>query len=177
MSEAFRGEFSQKVDAKARVSVPAAFRRVLEAGDPNYIPNRNRPRMVLVYGGDNRQFCEVFTITGMRKLEARIRKMKIGDKRRTYMQRNVITLSQELDIDEDGRIVLPPKGRDKMGLTTDAMKDGSEAVFAGMLDSFQIWHRPVYDGDLASQPALAEEILPEGEDMFSLLPDDDEPEE
>lgn len=173
MSEAFRGEFSQKVDAKARVSVPAAFRRVLEAGDPNYIPNRNRPRMVLVYGGDNRRFCEVFTIAGMRKQEARIRRMKAGDKARIYLQRNIITLSQEIEIDEDGRIVLPPKGRDKMGLTAELMKDGAEAVFAGMLDSFQIWHRPVYEGDLASQPALAEEILPEGEDMFSLLPDDD----
>ena len=30
-SEAFRGEFYQKVDAKARVSIPAAFRRILEA--------------------------------------------------------------------------------------------------------------------------------------------------
>lgn len=174
MSEAFRGEFSQKVDAKARVSVPAAFRRVIEAGDPNYIPNRNRPRMVLVYGGDNRRFCEVFTILGMRKQEARIRKMKAGDKARIYLQRNIITLSQELDIDEDGRIVLPPKGREKMGLAADVMKDGAEAVFAGMLDSFQIWHRPAYEGDLASQPALAEEILPEGHDMFSLLPDEPE---
>ena len=174
MSEAFRGEFSQKVDAKARVSVPAAFRRVLEAGDPAYIPNRNRPRMILVYGGENRQFCEVFTINGMRKLEARILRMKTGDKARRYLQRNVITLSQELDIDEDGRIVLPPKGREKMGLAAEALKDGAEAIFAGMLDSFQIWHRPVYEGDLASQPALAEEILPEGEDMFSLLPDEPE---
>ena len=30
-SEAFRGEFYQKVDAKARVSIPAAFRRILDA--------------------------------------------------------------------------------------------------------------------------------------------------
>ena len=37
MSEAFRGEFTQKVDGKARVSIPAAFRRVLEAGDPDAI--------------------------------------------------------------------------------------------------------------------------------------------
>ena len=32
VSEAFRGEFYQKVDSKARVSVPAAFRRIIEAG-------------------------------------------------------------------------------------------------------------------------------------------------
>ena len=34
VSEAFRGEFYQKVDSKARVSIPAAFRRILEAEDP-----------------------------------------------------------------------------------------------------------------------------------------------
>lgn len=176
MSESFRGEFSQKVDAKARVSVPAAFRRVLEAGDPNY-PANPRPRMVLIYGGDGRRFCEVFAIAEMRRREALIRKMKTGDKRRIYLARNMITLSQEIDIDEDGRFVLPPKGRDKIGLTAEALKDGAEAVFAGMLDSFQIWSRPTYDGDLASQPALAEEILPDGEDMASLLPDDDDAED
>lgn len=171
MSEAFKGEYSQKVDAKARVSVPAAFRRVLEAGDPSYTSGKNRPRMVLVYGGDNRHYCEVFTVSYMREVETLIRKMKTGDKRRIYLQRNVITLSQEIEIDEDGRIVLPPKARARMGLTAEAMRDGAEAIFAGVLDSFQIWHRPAYEGDLASQPALAEEILPEGEDMFSLLPD------
>mgnify|MGYP002784954003 FL=1 len=173
MSDTFRGEFNQKVDAKARVSVPAVFRRALEAGDPNH-PSSPRPRMVLVYGGDDRAFCEVFTILGMRRVEARIRRMKIGDRRRIYLQRNMITLSQEIEVDDDGRIVLPPKARERMGLTADAMRDGAEATFAGMLDSFQIWYRPVYDGDLASQPALAREILPEGEDMSSLLPDDDD---
>ena len=46
-SEAFRGEFYQKVDAKARVSIPAAFRRILEAEDPATEPNP-RPRVYMV---------------------------------------------------------------------------------------------------------------------------------
>ena len=32
----FRGESVHKVDAKGRVSIPAAFRRVLEDGDPDW---------------------------------------------------------------------------------------------------------------------------------------------
>ena len=47
MSESFRGELSQKVDSKARVSIPAAFRRVLETGDPSW-PETPRPKVVMV---------------------------------------------------------------------------------------------------------------------------------
>ena len=36
MGRRFRGESHHKVDAKGRVSIPASFRRVLEAGDPNW---------------------------------------------------------------------------------------------------------------------------------------------
>ena len=43
MAEAFRGEFNQKVDGKARVSIPAPFRRVLEAGDPDLARNIPAP--------------------------------------------------------------------------------------------------------------------------------------
>ena len=35
MKRRFRGESVNKVDAKGRVSVPAAFRRALEEGDPD----------------------------------------------------------------------------------------------------------------------------------------------
>lgn len=173
MFEAFRGEFGQKIDGKARVSIPSAFRRVLEAGDPAFGETK-RPRLVMVFGGD-RPFCECFSIRAMRRIEARILRMKTGDRRRIYLARNVITLSQELEIDADGRIVLPPRGRAKMGLAQGY--DGAEAVFAGMLDSFQLWSRAAYDADLARQEALAGDVLPPGEDMFSLLPDEDEAEE
>ncbi len=43
MAESFRGEVNQKVDGKARVSIPAAFRRVLESGDPS-CPRKHRAR-------------------------------------------------------------------------------------------------------------------------------------
>ncbi len=170
MSEAFRGEFAQKVDAKARVSVPAAFRRVLEAQDPAFSETR-RPRFVLVYGGDGRRFCECYTVEGMKRLIARIGRMAPGDKRRIYLSRNIVRLSLDVEVDEDGRIVLPPKARDKVGLRD--LRDGAEAVFAGDLDKFQIWSRADYDADLAAQAEVATDILAEGEDMLSLLPDDD----
>jgi MraZ protein len=166
MAETFRGEFYQKVDGKARVSIPAPFRRVLESGDPAQGPN---PRVVIVYGGD-RAYLECYTLAEMARIERRISRMQIGSAQRRYLERNLITLSQTVEIDTDGRIVLGPKTRDKMGLST--LKDGSEAVFAGTLDKFQIWRREDYEAELNT--AFADDLLADGQDMLSLLPADPE---
>lgn len=170
MSEAFKSHFTQKVDSKARVSIPAAFRRVLESGDPNY-SSTSRPRVAIVYGGDDRAYLECYTIKGMRRMEKRIAKMSPGDKKRIYLAENVITLSQEIDIDDEGRIVLPQPAREKIGMAN--LKDGFEAVFAGTLDTFRIWHRDDWDANRARQRAIAQALLGPGEDMLSLLPEDD----
>ncbi|MCB5410114.1 division/cell wall cluster transcriptional repressor MraZ [Pseudogemmobacter faecipullorum] len=163
MAEAFRGEFYQKVDAKARVSIPASFRRVLEAGDPAF--DGARPRVVMVYGGGaSRQFVECYTISQMRLLEDRIRNMASGTPARKALERNYITLSQTVEVDEDGRIVLPAKVREKTG-----MSDAGEACFAGALDTFQIWKREDYDAEMAAQEEFDLD-LPDGADLLSLLP-------
>ena len=174
MSEAFKSHFTQKVDSKARVSIPAAFRRVLEAGDPTYSAT-SRPRVAIVYGGDDRAWLECYTISGMRRMEKRIAKMPPGDKKRIYLAYNMITLSQEIEIDDEGRIVLPQPAREKIGMAN--VKDSAEAVFAGTLDTFRIWHGNDWAADRLRQKAIAEALLAPGEDMLSLLPADDEPED
>ncbi|SNX69007.1 division/cell wall cluster transcriptional repressor MraZ [Cereibacter ovatus] len=166
MAEAFRGEFNQKVDAKARVSVPASFRRVIEAGDPKFAGGKSS--FVLVYGGD-RQYLECYTMTEMAKIEDQIALLPAGSKSRRYLERNMITLALNMEVDEDGRIVLPQKGRDKLGITPDEMKAGLEAVFAGTLNKFQIWKSETYAAALAAE-ADEDDLLPPGADMLSLLP-------
>lgn len=167
MSDAFRGEFTQRVDGKARVSIPAAFRRVLEAGDPD----STRKRIVMVYGDTRRKYTECYTMAGAAALEEKIKGLPLGSDRRRILERNMITLSVTVEIDDDGRIVLPPKVREKCGLAPEDVAKGAEAVFAGALDTFQIWKSGVYDDEIRR---LAEEdmaSLPEGVDILSLLSD------
>jgi MraZ protein len=57
----FRGSDTFKVDAKGRVSIPAPFRRVIEASDPNWREGL-RPNIVIVFGGKNQNWLEVYTI-------------------------------------------------------------------------------------------------------------------
>ena len=61
MVRRFRGEGHHKVDGKGRVSIPAHFRRVLEAGDPSWSEGK-APEFVIVYGDHRRNFLECFTI-------------------------------------------------------------------------------------------------------------------
>lgn len=168
MSEAFRGEFTQRVDGKARVSIPAAFRRVLEAGDPE----SPRKRIVMVYGDSRRKYTECYTMAGAAALEDKIKKLPLGSDKRRMLERNMITLSVTLEIDDDGRIVLPPKVREKCGIAPEDVTKGAEAVFAGALDTFQLWKSEIYDAEIlrAAEADLAS--LPEGVDILSLLSDD-----
>jgi len=177
VSEAFRGEFSQKVDGKARVSIPMQFRRILEAGDPA-CTDGTRSKFVMVYGDGgeaDRAYVECYTVTGMARLVARIRRLPQGQMATRKMTRQYITLSQVVEVDDDGRIVLPPGVRERMGVASDDLKDGIEATFAGTLDTFQLWRRDVYDVMAAKQDNFKLD-LPEGADLLSLLGDDPETE-
>jgi len=57
----FTGEHTQKVDSKGRMSIPADFRRVLEAGDPAWNPGQS-PRMYLLYGDHLRNQLQGYTV-------------------------------------------------------------------------------------------------------------------
>jgi MraZ protein len=148
MSEAFRGEFYQKVDAKARVSIPAAFRRILEADDPA-TAEFPRARVYMVYGGKRRNFVECYSKQGADALSADIEAMEIGSSERIRAERDLISRSVMIEVEPDGRIVLPPKVREKMGFLGDDLGQGGEAAFAGFTNRFRLYRREVYDAELA----------------------------
>ena len=143
VSEAFRGEFYQKVDAKARVSIPAAFRRILEAEDPpsNEFP---RPRVYMVYGGKKRNFVECYSKAGADALAAQIEAMELGSAARDRAERDLISRSVMVELEPEGRIVLPVKVREKMGFGPDEAL-GGEAAFAGFTNRFKLFRREVYE--------------------------------
>jgi MraZ protein len=115
--------------------------------------------------------AECYTVTEAARLEAKIRALPLGSTSRRILERNMITLSVTVEIDDDGRIVLPGKVRNKIGLSAEDMAKGAEAVFAGTLDTFQIWSPAVYDADLADKADAELAALPEDMDILSLLGD------
>jgi MraZ protein len=162
VARVFRGEFHQKVDGKGRVSIPASFRRVLETADAEWKEGL-RPRFVIVYGDHRRNFLECYSIEAMAEVDAKITKMPRGSMERRLLERLMYTLAHPTEVDEDGRIVLPQKLRDKIGL-------GSEAYFVAAADTFQIWKPDTFEAEEMARTEAYLDTLPEGMDVLSLLP-------
>lgn len=157
MAEAFRGEFYQKVDAKGRVSVPAAFRRILEADDPQ--PGENsRPRVYMVYGGANRNFVECYTRAGADALADEIALMDEGSDEREQVEFELLSCSVMVEIEPDGRIVLPARVREKIGMAG-ADFAGDEGAFQGRANRFRLYRKDLYEAELLQRSTMGPDAL------------------
>ena len=138
MDRRFRGEHTFKVDKKGRMSIPADFRRVLESGDPAW-SDGERPNLVLVYGGSDNRFLEGFTVKAADERAEKIERLPESRLKRKLV-RQYISKSISIQIDPDGRLVIPQRYRDMIGLALD-----SNAVFVGTMGTFQIWSEGPYE--------------------------------
>ncbi len=167
MARTFRGESIHKVDAKGRVSIPAAFRRVIEENDPDWVKGAS-PNLVIVYGDARWNRLEGYHMAAIADVDARIARLPRGSKKRRYLETLFNGQSHPTAVDDTGRLVLPQKLRDKIGIT-------DEAYFIATGDSFQIWEPAAY----AARAAEIESwFADEGDDFDPLmLLDSDDPEE
>jgi len=166
VARVFRGEWRHKVDAKGRVSVPANFRRVLEAGDPDWKQGQN-PNFVIVYGDHRRKYLECYTMEAIAEVDRKIARMKRGSVERRMLEHMFSGQALPTSVDETGRIILSPALRKKIGIT-------DEAYFIASGDTFQIWNPETYDDVVMARVDAWLDTMPEDFDPLTLLPDDDE---
>jgi MraZ protein len=132
----FRGTETVKVDGKGRMSIPAKFRRVFDAGDPAFTSaNTGRTQIVAVYGPDWWNWIELYTIEAVEEIDAQIDALTRGSRERRWLEQLMNSQSADLEIDREGRLVLPQKLREKL-----ALGEGVEAIFASQGDYIQIYH-------------------------------------
>jgi MraZ protein len=158
----FTGEHTQKVDGKGRMSIPADFRRVLETGDPDWTPGLS-PRMYLLYGDHLKNELHGYTVDEFSAVIAQINAMPRGSAAKKKLSHLYIGQSIRLDVDKDGRTVMPIRQREKLGL-----KDG-ELYFRGVGDHFEIWKAETFTEEVSDSLKgwLNEQV--EGFDPLSLL--------
>lgn len=166
MVRRFRGEGHHKVDGKGRVSIPAHYRRVLEAGDPMWSEGKT-PELVVVYGDHRRRYLECYTIDAANEVDAKIAAMKRGSMERRMLERLFNGQSLLTSVDETGRIVLPIKLRQKIGLD-------NEAFFIATGDTFQVWEPGTFEAEELSKTEAWLEEFPEDFDPLTLLDADPE---
>ncbi|MBL4813057.1 MAG: cell division/cell wall cluster transcriptional repressor MraZ [Rhodobacteraceae bacterium] len=143
------------------MSVPADFRGVLEANDPKWAIGLSAT-MILQYSDDLTDHLRVWSVEEITKIRERIRKMPAG-RNKNAMSYFYFTQTSPISVDKDGRIVLPLRFREKLGLGE------GELTFLGYGDYFELWKSETFAAtkslDIASWLAEQEE----GFDSLSLL--------
>ncbi|MEO1000632.1 MAG: cell division/cell wall cluster transcriptional repressor MraZ [Pseudomonadota bacterium] len=148
------------MDAKGRVSVPAPFRKVLLAEDPDCGPDAP-PSLILVTGRKGRGCLEGFSIEGAARLDAIVDSLPPFSNEQDALARKLIAQSRELQLDPAGRIMLSRELRDLIGAD-------AEVTFVGMSNRFQIWEPAAYARDNETLPEWVAAAEAE-DDIFTLL--------
>jgi len=115
----FLGSYEYSLDAKGRVSLPAPFRRGADAD--SFVLIRVHPDALTLFPDE-----------AWREVESQLREML---ERRPEFRHRVLALTgsaQQVRPDKQGRILIPERLREEVGL------DG-EALIVGALDKIEIW--------------------------------------
>lgn len=131
MRARFQGTSTHKVDPKGRVSIPADFRRVLDALDPDREPGTN-PSVILLYGDRRNPWFDCYTIAGMGEIDDLIEDMDEGDPDRLTLEEHYYAASETLKVDDSGRLVLSKALRDMIGV-------GAELTFQARGKTFRVF--------------------------------------
>lgn len=122
MQDRLKGNFSQTMDVKGRMSFPQKLRD--EIGD-RFIVTKGIDGCLFVYSNENFEaICE--------KLRA------IPMIRGRAIQRNIMSWAIEVEADKQGRILIPQNLREQAGLVKDV-------IVSGVFDRCEIWDKQRFD--------------------------------
>ena len=138
----FTGTYVNKVDKKGRVSVPAPFRATLEAlGAP----------VVNLKPSADRQALDGVTEAYMDEVQRRLDAMDLYSPEREALEIREFSETQQLQMDPEGRIILPRHMLDLAGIT-------ESVAFMGMGSRFQIWEPEALKAHQQSRLAASREL-------------------
>ncbi|HWM30572.1 MAG TPA: division/cell wall cluster transcriptional repressor MraZ [Methyloceanibacter sp.] len=119
----FVSTFTNKIDTKGRVSIPASFRTVLAKDGLEGIycyPSLDAP--ALDAGGQRL----------LNKINALVEDLAPYSDERDQLATALFGTSEILSIDQDGRTILPERLREHAGIT-------NQITFVGLGEKFQLW--------------------------------------
>lgn len=143
----FVGDYVCKVDSKCRVVVPASFRRVMLASGQTFFVLRKN-----VF----EECIDMYPKEEWERMIAGVKaKLNVFDSRHAAFLREFCRGMQEVEMDANGRILLPRRLLDEAGIVR-------EMIFAAQDGMIQIWDARKYDRAAIAPDelsALAEEIF------------------
>ena len=118
----FLGEYDHTIDAKGRMAVPAKFRTQIDRG--------------AVISKGMGTCLSVYTVQRWEEKSTELASGKTTDELRDF-ERRIYPSASEIELDGQGRMIIPAKLRAYAGL-------GNEVTVAGVRDHFEIWDRAAW---------------------------------
>lgn len=120
----FIGEYHHTIDDKGRLAIPTKFRKELKGG------------AVVTRGLDNCLF--VYSMSEWKKLAEKISALPFSQANARAFSRLMLAGAMDVEIDKQGRVVLPEYLRHYAHITKDA-------VVAGLYGRIEIWDKSSWD--------------------------------
>jgi MraZ protein len=114
----FLGEFEHVIDDKGRVAIPARFREELGEG------------LILTRGFE--RCLQAFPRPVWQALSQRISSLSLGNEEARNLRRMLFANAAEVEVDRQGRILIPQNLREYAGLS-------EQVIIAGLDTYFELW--------------------------------------
>jgi len=120
----FLSTYINKIDKKGRVSIPASFRNALK--DEDF-------KGVIVFKSYKNKALEGWSSSRIEKISESMDNYDVFSSEQDYLATAIFSESQSINLDTDGRIILPADMMEYL--------DNPESVaFVGLGKTFQIWN-------------------------------------
>jgi MraZ protein len=120
----FIGEYQHSVDEKGRLAIPTKFRKELKGG------------AVVTRGLDNCLF--IYSMSEWKKLAEKISALPFSQANSRAFSRLMLAGAMDVEIDKQGRVVLPEYLRRYASI-------GKDAVVAGLYGRIEVWDKTSWD--------------------------------
>jgi len=128
----FRGQVEHAIDDKGRLSIPAKFRQAMGKETSLVVTNWT-------------SHLSAFPLSEWQAIEKRIWEAPAFKGETRDFLRFVYSTAEDVEIDPQGRILIPPKMRQGAGITKDV-------VLLGMMRQVEIWDKARWSAELETAP-------------------------
>ena len=133
----FMGEYNHTIDAKGRLIIPSKFREVL---GEEFVITKGLDGCLFVY--DNQEW---------NAFEEKLKALPLNKKDNRQFVRFFLAGAAEVEVDKQGRILVPGNLRDFAGLEKDV-------VLVGVASRIEIWSKAKWDGITEDEDEAMEDI-------------------
>ena len=132
----FRGQYEHAIDDKGRLSIPAKLREAL-----------GKDKTLVLTSFD--AYITAFPMRAWRTIEERIRANPTFKRDMRDFLRLVYSSAEDVEIDSQGRILIPQPLRQRAGITR-------EVVILGVMDQIEIWDKERWAAKVTAAPSPEE---------------------